>query len=118
TWTAEGADETLRQRDRLAGLGLPCAFAEVRQDVADALHVRDRLLELVHGCGRCVNVRVDQSRHHRLAAEVDPLCARTSEFRDLSCRAGLENASVANGHGFDDVELWIDRGDLCAVRVW
>ena len=45
---AEARDEDLRQRDPAPGLGRPGARPEVREHVRDGLHVRDRVVELVH----------------------------------------------------------------------
>ena len=42
----------------------------------DALHVRDRLLELVHRRARRMDVGIDQPRQHRPAAEIDLLRVR------------------------------------------
>ncbi len=99
----------------LPGSVFPCALPEVRQHVADALHIGDRLLELVHRRGRRVHVRIDQSRQHGLAAKIDPLCARLGKLQHVSVCPGRQDAAVANRHRFDDVKLRIDGDNLAVV---
>ena len=61
---------------------------------------------------RRMHVRIDQSRQHGLAAEIDLLGAGSGELHDLVVRADGDDAAVANRHGLDDAKLRIDGHDL------
>ena len=101
-------------------------LAEVVQNVGDGLHVRNRVIELVHGGPQWMGVRVDESREHGLAVEIEPLRVRPREPEDvfvaadrhdsvLSDREGLGNReSLVYGDNLGVVEDQIrdERGDL------
>ena len=112
----EPRDEHLRQHNPLARLGPARAATDVGERVLDALHVRHRLLELVHRRARGVHVRIDQARHHHSAAEIDLLGAGRGEREHVGIRAGGENPAVADRHRFHDLELRIDGRDLAVME--
>ncbi len=112
----ESRDEDLRQRNPLSRLRLARARPDVGEHVLDALHVRDRLLELVHRRGRRVHVRIDQAGQHGLAPEIDLPGPGRRELEHAGIRAGGENAPVANRHRFHDAELRIDGRDPSVVE--
>ena len=94
----------------------PGARTDVAEHVLDALHVRHRLLELVHRSGRRMHVGIDQARHHRPAAEIDLFGAGHGELEHVGVRAGGENPAVADRHRFHDLKLRIDRRDLAVME--
>ena len=113
---AEARDEDLRQGDPAPGIGRLGARPDVREDVLDALHVRDTLLELVHRRARRMHVGIDQPRQHGLAAEIDLLRAWAGQFHDVGVRAHRDDAPVANRHGLHGAKLRVDGHDLAGVE--
>jgi hypothetical protein len=63
-----------------------------------------------------VHVRVDQSRQHRLASEIDPRRAGAGQPQDLGIAAHGKDPPVADRHRLHDPELGIDGHDLAVVE--
>ena len=63
-----------------------------------------------------VQVRVDQSRHHGAAAELDDLRPRAGERRDGGIVAHRDEASVANGDCLRDTPGAVDGDDPAAAQ--
>jgi hypothetical protein len=98
------------------GLDLRRRVTDVREDVRDALHVGDRLLELVHRGGRRVDVGIEQPGKDRLSGKVDPLRAWAGHLQYAGIGADRHDPTVENGHGLHRSEPRVDRDDSAVVK--